>query len=84
MVMGRTVLRILGRACKSCAWMLRVEFSSLIYKASSMASRLGSAADVIISVFFSRHSLFIIVLCFSCVWDFDAPDANIHKRISPA
>ena len=70
------VLRILGRACKYFGWMLSVGFSSLIYKASSIASRLGSAADVMISVFFSRYSLIIIARCFSCVWDFGAPNAK--------
>ena len=64
MVLGRTVVRILGRPCNSCAWMLSVGFSFLIYKASSMASRLGSAADVMISVVFSRYTLFIIAWCF--------------------
>ena len=62
-------LLMLGKACKSCCWMLRLGSMSLIYSASKMGRRLKSVHLVIISVFSSIVFLvsFVLWACSVCV-----------------
>ena len=65
-------LFILGRACRSVFWQLRLGLNSLIYRASTIARRLLSLHVAIISVFSSRCSLSSVTLCVFA-WFLGAP-----------